>query len=123
MNYSKTFANTELTITVTERDAALEVIWLGKSTAREPRIFIQPILDEITEVAAKLQKQILMDFRRLEYMNSSTITPILRMLEDAAKENTPFSIVYDGKLRWQELNFSALEIFRRKNRNFHLEGA
>jgi hypothetical protein len=121
--YSKTFTNTELTITVAERDTALEATWLGKSTAREPRIFIQPILDEMSGIAAKLQKQIILDFRKLEYMNSSTITPILRMLEDAAKVNAPFSIIYDGQLRWQELNFSALEIFRRKNRNFHLEGA
>ena len=122
MNYNKNFSNEELTITVTEHDTNIEVIWLGRSTAREPKIFIQPILQEIAELASKRQKSINMDFRKLEYMNSSTITPILRMLEGAANANSIFSITYDSSLRWQELNFSALEILRGQNRNFRLEG-
>ncbi len=122
MSYSKTYSNEELTILVTEKDDVIEVLWLGRSTAREPKIFIQPILDEINRLANGFVKPINMDFRKLEYMNSSTITPILRMLEDAANTNSSFSITYDSRLRWQELNFSALEIFRGKNRNFNLIG-
>jgi hypothetical protein len=122
VNYSKTYANAELTISVHEKETVIEVLWLGRSTAREPKIFIQPILNDIVDLANKIQKPINMDFRKLEYMNSSTITPILRMLEDAANANSTFSITYDSSLRWQELNFSALEIFRGKNRNFRLEG-
>lgn len=122
MHYSKSYANEELTITVTEKETTIEVLWLGRSTAREPKLFIQPILSEIIALANKLQKSINMDFRKLEYMNSSTITPILRMLEDAAHANSVFAITYDSSLRWQELNFSALEIFRGKNRNFRLKG-
>jgi hypothetical protein len=122
VNYSKTHSNEELTIVVNEKEAEIEALWLGRSTAREPKVFIQPILNEIIDLANKLQKSINMDFRKLEYMNSSTITPILRMLEDAAHVNSTFSITYDTTLRWQELNFSALEIFRGKNRNFRLEG-
>lgn len=122
MNHSKTFSNDELTIAVSEKASMIDVVWLGRSTAREPKIFIQPILSEIVAIANRVQKSIHMDFRKLEYMNSSTITPILRMLEDAANSNSTFAITYDSTLRWQELNFSALEIFRGKNRNFRLEG-
>lgn len=120
MSNSKIHSHDGLTISVTEKDDVIEVLWTGSSTAREPRIFIQPILDEIAYLANQLAKPINMDFRKLEYMNSSTITPILRMLENAASANFTFSITYDGRLRWQELNFSALEIFRGKNKNFRL---
>ena len=53
-----------------------------------------------------------MDFRTLEYLNSSTITPVIRVLEMAKRGTVSLSIIYDASLKWQALSFSALYLFQ-----------
>lgn len=122
MLFNKTYENPELKIEVEETDREVKVLWLGKSTAREPVHFIKPILDAVLKLARDTKKSIAMDFYKFEYMNSSTITPIIRALEFSNDDSIKISIKYCSSLKWQELNFSALEVFKFKNKNFSLEG-
>ena len=57
------------------------------------------------------ESEILMDFTHFEYMNSSTVTPIVKQLERAKKENRKVTIHYKKGLKWQELSFAALRVF------------
>ena len=52
-----------------------------------------------------------MDFTQFEYMNSSTVTPIVKQLERARKENRKVTITYKKGLKWQDLSFAALKVF------------
>ena len=52
-----------------------------------------------------------MDFKKFQYMNSSTVTPIVQMLEYAKRENVALTFLYDNNRTWQELNFQAMKIF------------
>jgi len=55
-------------------------------------------------------------------MNSSTITPIIKILERAKSGMTKITIFYQKSLKWQELNFSALEIFKTKDNRLEIKG-
>jgi len=64
-----------------------------------------------------------MNFLKLEYMNSSTITPIIRMLESTKKSTENISILYDKSKKWQDLCFTALKIFETKDSRIKITGS
>lgn len=119
---SKKYTNNFLTIQVVEHETSIDVKWEGKSTDREPAKFISPILVKVLEMASGLNKRIIMDFQSLSYMNSSTITPIIKILDRAKKGMTKITIFYQKSMKWQELNFSALEIFKTKDNRLEIKG-
>lgn len=118
----KKYTHNFLTIKVVEHEDTIDVKWEGKSTDREPAKFISPILVKVLEMAGGLNKRIIMDFQSLSYMNSSTITPIIKILERAKNGMTKITIFYQKSMKWQELNFSALEIFRTKDNRLEIKG-
>ena len=119
---SKKYTNNFLTIQVVEHETSIDVKWEGKSTDREPSKFISPILVKVLEMSSGLNKRIIMDFQSLSYMNSSTITPIIKILDRAKKGMSKITIFYQKSMKWQELNFSALEIFRTKDNRLEIKG-
>ena len=118
----KKYSTKFLTIEVIESKTTINVSWKGKSIEREPSKFLSPILSKIIDLAAENNKRIVMDFRSLSYMNSSTITPVIKILERAKKGITKLSVLYQKALKWQELNFSALEIFETNNNQIEIKG-
>ncbi len=116
------YTNKDLSIEVVENQTSIDVKWDGKSIDREPSKFISPILVKVLEMAATMNKRITMDFQHLSYMNSSTITPIIKILERAKKGMTKITILYRKSLKWQELNFSALEVFRTDDNRLEIKG-
>ena len=64
----------------------------------------------------------ILDFCNIEYMNSSTITPIIKILERAKRSKVSATVIYLGALKWQHLIFSALEIFQTKDKRIVIQG-
>lgn len=122
MNKLKKYSAKHLSVEVTEHKDRIDVMWEGKSIDREPGEFLSPVLSKILQKANKGDKRIILDFRRLSYMNSSTITPVIKILERAKKGITKISILYEKAIKWQELNFSALEIFGTNNNRIEIKG-
>lgn len=122
MNNLKKFSEKHLTVEVFEKKERIYVVWKGKSIDREPTKFLSPVLSEILEMANNGGKRVILDFSELSYMNSSTITPIIKILERAKKGVTKISIFYQKAINWQELNFSALEIFETTNNRIEIIG-
>jgi hypothetical protein len=122
MEKQKRYSNKNLALRLFENKNTIEVLWEGKSTEREPANFLSPILAKVLNRAASKSKRITMDFRELSYMNSSTITPVIKILERAKKSKTKITIFYQKSLNWQELNFSALEIFNTENNQIQIKG-
>ncbi|MFH2131698.1 MAG: hypothetical protein ABIK68_15095 [bacterium] len=116
------FENNLLKITLQENKDAIEVKWNGKSTDRDPGAFISPILLNVLELSSRDNKAIRMDFRELEYMNSSTITPIIKILERAKRGTNTLTVIYNKALKWQDLSFSALEIFQTQDQRVEIRG-
>ena len=108
----ETFQDAALTLELSEEAAAVRVAWSGRSMARTPGKFILPVILKAIELSRASQKRLELDFQQIDYMNSSTITPIIRVLEQAGRGADPVRILYNKGRRWQELSFSALAVFQ-----------
>jgi hypothetical protein len=122
MEEIKTFTNHSLEIKVIEIDDSIKLLWSGKSIDREPSKFITPILLDIIKRSTDVGKRVVLDFCKLAYMNSSTITPIIKVLERAKKGKNKITVNYEKSLRWQEVNFSALKIFETADQRVEIKG-
>ena len=122
MAKSETYTQQMLTIEVAEGDDTINAVWRGKSIDREPAKFITPILTQMVKTSSGTQKRVTLDFRELAYMNSSTITPIIKILERAKRGSSSITVLYDKSLKWQDLIFSALTIFITKDKRVEIKG-
>lgn len=109
-----------LTIDLIYSDDNVEMVWMGKSTARDPFDFVTGIFDKLKN--ENLSLNLIMNFTVLEYMNSSTITPIIQFLEKSQKQSISITIRYNKTLRWQLLSFTALEIYETSDKRIQIIG-
>jgi len=116
------FEDNLLQIEVIENKNSITMVWTGKSTNRKPSEFISPILADTIKKSNATKKRIMLDFRKLDYMNSSTITPIIKILERAKRGAIQITLLYNRSLKWQDLSFSALEIFQTKDSKVEIKG-
>jgi hypothetical protein len=119
---TETFTSNTLSLTVIDEPSGIGIIWKGRSTARDPAEFIIPILTRALDRATSLRCPLNLDFRNIEYFNSSTITPVVRLIEEAKRRGATLLIHYDKKLRWQELSFSALQVFHTGDARIRIVG-
>jgi len=123
MARSKIHVSSLLTIAVREDSEAVIATWDGKSIEREPGKFITPLLLRLIKRCSENDKRLILDFRGIAFMNSSTITPIIKILERAKRGSSRIRVIYDSSSKWQELIFSALTIFSTKDGRVELQGA
>ncbi|OGQ91420.1 MAG: hypothetical protein A2289_21815 [Deltaproteobacteria bacterium RIFOXYA12_FULL_58_15] len=119
---TNTFTQGALTIEVDGTQERINVNLLGKSTARDPAAFILPILEQALQMSTDQRKPFHLDFCKTEYLNSSSITPVVRILERARKGSNRVTVHYDKSLRWQHLSFTALEVFQTVDDRIRIEG-
>ena len=123
VNNTEKFTSHFLTLEKIVGDTSITIRFIGKSNERNPSKFISPILSDVLHQSDSGNKEIILDFKELEYMNSSTITPILKILDKATREkNYRITIVYRQSLKWQDLSFSALKIFELKDNKIKIIG-
>ena len=101
------FQTDSLTVESRNQQGQLFVLWRGRSDGRDPSRALEPVLEA---VGADLRgaKSVEFDFRSMEYMNSSTIRPILQMVQRASTSVDHVRVVYDGSKNWQRLSFLAI---------------
>ena len=122
MANSKLFTSDLLKIEVREEKDQIKLHWWGKSILRKPSTFITPILVDALQKGGTENKRIVLDFCELDYMNSSTVTPIIKILERAKRGENQVTVLYKKSLKWQDLSFSALEIFQTKDKRVEIKG-
>ena len=99
---------TEGTLTIEIKDAAnVTMSWLGRSESREPSAVLNPYFAGIA--AGIGGKELVVDFTKLEYMNSSTVPPIIQLIKTLNEKNVTTKIYYDKESKWQAASFKALE--------------
>ena len=122
MSHKETYKNKLLIIEVTESEKSIYIKWFGKSSDREPSVFITPILNNALNDSSSNNKKIVIDFREVEYMNSSTLTPISKIIEIGKKCSQEISIIYNKSKKWQQLSFTALKIFETSDNRIQIQG-
>lgn len=122
-NNTERFTSHLLTLEKIVDESSITIRFIGRSNERNPSKFIYPILSDALDQSAHSNKDIVLDFMDLEYMNSSTITPILKILDKVrCEEKYRVTIVYRQSLRWQDLSFSALKIFESRDNRIRITG-
>ena len=101
------FQAEDLTIESVQRSDQLVVRWLGRSEDRDPSQTLQPLLDSLSE-HFRGASSVELDFRALEYMNSSTVRPILNLVQRASASAGNVRVLYDASKTWQRMSFLAI---------------
>jgi hypothetical protein len=107
----KRWAEGELSLEAHPGKGELHVVWQGRSADRDPGRFLQPVLAGLVQSARASAARLRLDFTGLEYMNSSTFTPIVKAIDEARRAGVPLSLEYSQAKKWQALSFSALRTF------------
>ena len=101
------YQSDELTIDSLAEEGKLVVRWLGRSDGTDPSGTFRPLLEALSADVSKAQS-VEFDFRSLEYMNSSSIRPILKLVQGASGSAASVRLVYDKNKTWQRLSFMAI---------------
>ncbi len=122
METVQSYSHDQLRVEVARESDAIAVRFHGKSMLRDPNEFLMPILLRSLGEANTGRKRLLLDFRSLAYMNSSTLTPVIKVLEQARLGDGMVTVVYRKELKWQDISFSALVIFQTPDRRIEIKG-
>ena len=120
MNIIEEIREKELRVTAIDEGDRIRVLWRGSSKDRNPSIYLNPFFERLllfakrSEKTTQSKKSIELDFTRLYYMNSSSITPVVRLLHRARDLGRPVTLFYDRSHHWQETCFSAMDVFESK---------
>jgi hypothetical protein len=104
----KTFQSGEMRVAVKVNAGQVRLTWFGQSNTRDPKAMLAPLVQEITPLLTQ-ERDVELDFRELDYMNSSTFRPLLQLVQAASKATRSVSVLYDGRKNWQRLSFKTLE--------------
>jgi hypothetical protein len=99
----------DLTIESLEQNDQLVLRWLGRSETKDPSRTLQPLMEAVISALQSAQS-VEFDFRALEYMNSSTIRPILKLLQTASTRAANVHVRYDAGKTWQRMSFLAIGV-------------
>ena len=102
-------ANGDLLIKAQLDGAVAKLLWTGKSAEANPGAFLNPYLESAIEEASGQSLRLELDFTEMEYMNSSTVPPLIRALTAMNKGGVSGAILYKKDLKWQEASFKAME--------------
>ena len=90
---------------------AVQLLWKGKSNCRPPSETLAPYFRDVLAMANDHKVPLELHFEKLEHFNSSTITSIIKLIQDARSRPVKLVLVYDPSLKWQKLSFDALRVF------------
>jgi hypothetical protein len=91
--------------------STIELLWTGKSNARNPTSILQPFFSQVLAAATEQQLAVELHFEKLEHFNSSTITSIIQLIQEARTKSVKVTILFDHAVKWQKLSFDALRVF------------
>ncbi len=94
-----------------EPPSPIQLVWMGKSNDRHPGKVLGPYFGTVLAQASTQRVPVELRFEKLEHFNSSTITSIIQLIQDARARGVKLVLVYEQALKWQKLSFDALRVF------------
>ena len=108
----------DLEIVVTNGDPTI-IKWLGISQSRKPEVTLNPFFEELAQSLGNVK--VIVDFTELEYMNSSTVSPIIMICKNFDKKGIQTTIRYNGNSDWQGATFKGLSTLAKVMKNIEVE--
>jgi hypothetical protein len=90
------------------------VSWVGVSDSRTPGAFLRPVLAELTE---KMKgAEVTVDFSKLEYMNSATVSPLMNFVK-SLDDGCTRTVVLFSEVDWQRTHLQCMRAVASTLRN------
>lgn len=116
----KDFENGELRIRFVESGARATMTWTGRSNDRNPGARLNPYLDHVAKALSA--REMTVAFEKLDYMNSSTVPPIIRLMKALDGAGVRTTLTYDASSDWQRASFRALETLCKMMKHVNVRG-
>ena len=102
------FEQDGLVITLSTSKESATITWSGVSDARNPAAFLTPLTKQLLKRVSGLE--VMVDFTKIEYMNSATIAPMINFVKALDAVGKPIVLVYadDGTQRTYMLCMRAI---------------
>jgi hypothetical protein len=94
-----------LYLSVGKEDGKTVMVWKGESDEKNPSESLIPFFDSVID---KIEGKFEIVFNELDYMNSSTIHPLIMFIKNLNDKEINTTIFYDKQSKWQEASFKAL---------------
>jgi hypothetical protein len=114
----RTYEREGLSIEVIRGPTSTAVAWRGISDSRTPANFLSPIIQELTELL-KGQK-VTVDFTSLEYINSATVAPLIRLVRALDVVCEDVHVLFSG-IDWQKTHFRCMSAIGRTLKHVRVE--
>ena len=95
------------------------LFWRGECDFRDPTEALGPTLRGV--LPELRDRRLVLDFRGLNFMNSSSVSPILMFIKAACSRGIPVHLVYNVNLSWQRTTASSMRALSRSLRNLSVE--
>lgn len=109
----------DLEIKIVDSGSSVTMEWLGKSRGN-PNAVLLKYFDSILEDL--IGKKLTIEFRNLDFMSSSTVTSIVRLVKSLEDKNIKAEINYMKDSEWQNASFIALATITRNMEHIAVNG-
>ena len=113
------FEHADLTILLTETAREATMSWRGTSDARDPKAFLEPVFSRVIDKVKG--RDLTIDFTGLEFMNSSTVSPIIALLKQLNENGIKSHVVFNNE-DWQVVHMRCLRTIATVLRNVEVRG-
>lgn len=97
----------QLDVSVTQQEAgALAMVFRGESDSSDAATLLRSLFDAHFDQACA--SGLTLDFRAIDYMNSSTFPPIVELIRRLHERTVAVTILYSKDKAWQRTPFKAL---------------
>lgn len=103
------YNNLTINVEVEENKNLVRVIWSGTSDDISPSKILTPFLSNIADTIGT--KKLSIELYDLEFMNSSTVPPIVQFIKYCSQKNIEILILYSSSKEWQKFSFKSFETF------------
>lgn len=112
------FERDGLEILIKDGEGNGTVTWRGASDSRNPSEFLDPIVEHI--VRRMRGRTLTVDFSGLDYMNSSTVSPIIALLKKV-DANEIETLVLFSNIDWQQTHLRCMKAITRVLKHVRVE--
>ena len=99
------FEQDGLIISASRANGKGRVAWRGTSDSRTPGIFLRPVLRDLSE---KMKgAEVTVDFTKLEYMNSATVSPLINFVKTLDGACTSILVLF-SETDWQRTHLQCM---------------
>ena len=99
------FEQDGLVISASRANGKGTIAWCGVSDSRTPGIFLRPVLREVSE---KMKgAEVTVDFTKLEYMNSATVSPLINFVKTLDGIFTRILVLF-AETDWQRTHLQCM---------------